>query len=262
MTDDDGSGLRAALQCALQLCGGDPDRLMAACALPVNLPLLFAPHPRANAAPLFFFSSFRCIVVSLVPAGKEFAAGLPPSPAPSARSTALPSAALSSLHHARLQLQSMRSDITRMLLITRSQVAAMQKSFQIAVDAAKTIRRTCVSANVTPPSHYCFPVLSPPPPPALSPLCTPTPHGSLQEQPLLPPTCQAVDYCQWPLESTPPDRLKWRQQQHARVPPLPTVFAPPGFLIERISLKPVGYGKTLRSLCRRCNSFVQWNPCL
>jgi hypothetical protein len=32
MTDDGGTALRAALECALQLCGGDPDRLMAACA--------------------------------------------------------------------------------------------------------------------------------------------------------------------------------------------------------------------------------------
>jgi hypothetical protein len=36
--------------------------------------------------------------------------------------------------------------------------------------------------------------------------------------------------------------MKWRRQQHGRVPALSTVFAPPGFLIERISLKPVGYG--------------------
>jgi hypothetical protein len=69
---------------------------------------------------------------------------------------------------------------------------------------------------------------------------------SLQEQPLLPPTCQAVDYCQWPVEACPPDRLKWRQQQQSRVPDLPSVFAPPGFMIERISLRPVGYGAQIK----------------
>lgn len=106
-----------------------------------------------------------------------------------------------------------------MLRVTRAQVGNMQKSFQIAVDAAKTIRRTCVSAT---------------------------------EHTLLPPTCQAVDYCQWPLEASPCDRLKWRQLQHARVPPLPTVFAPPGFLIERVSLKPVGYVESV---------FVKKNGC-
>ncbi len=138
-----------------------------------------------------------------------------------------------------MQLQHVSADVSRMLRVTRAQVAAMQKSFQVAVDAAKTIRRTCVSATVRPP---------PPPPPLRSCLSR---HffafssvHAMQELALLPPTCQALDYCQWPLEASPSERLKWRQQQHARVPPLPTVFAPPGFLIERVSLKPVGYGET------------------
>ena len=139
----------------------------------------------------------------------------------------------------------MKADVSRMLRVTRAQVAAMQKSFQIAVDAAKTIRRTCVSATVRPP-------LPPQPLPSSAPA-----HAQLQEQTLLPPTCQAVDYCQWPLESCAPERLKWRQQQHARVPALPSVFAPPGFLIERISLKPVGYGKTGR--CRHGGLFTMFD---
>jgi hypothetical protein len=40
--------------------------------------------------------------------------------------------------------------------------------------------------------------------------------------------------------------LKWRQQQQSRVPDLPSVFAPPGFMIERISLRPVGYGAQIK----------------
>jgi hypothetical protein len=56
--------------------------------------------------------------------------------------------------------------VSRMLRVTRAQVAAMQKSFQIAVDAAKTIRRTCVSATVRPAPPSSTP---PPPPPLLHP---------------------------------------------------------------------------------------------
>ena len=52
------------------------------------------------------------------------------------------------LHRARLQLQGMRLDVVRMLRVTRAQVAALHKSFQIAVDAAKTVRRTCLTHNV------------------------------------------------------------------------------------------------------------------
>ncbi len=53
------------------------------------------------------------------------------------------------------------------------------------------------------------------------------------------------------------------------MPALPSVFAPPGFLIERISLKPVGYGETRRLLFTTVDAFVtvfdtrsQWSLCL
>ena len=82
----------------------------------------------------------------------------------------------------------------------------------------------------------CSSDLPPPPPPPLS-ASPPSPltHRA-QEHSLLPPSLQALDYCQWPIEAQPADRVRWRQQQHARVPQLPTVFAPPGFLIERVSV--------------------------
>jgi hypothetical protein len=73
------------------------------------------------------------------------------SPTPAAPSPAPPSSKLAALRHAQSQLQGMKADVSRMLRVTRAQVTAMQKSFQIAVDAAKTIRRTSVTATVRPP---------------------------------------------------------------------------------------------------------------
>jgi hypothetical protein len=144
--------LRAALLSALQLCGGDPPRLLAACAPPPPPPS--NPSSSTPAAREHRYPVNRVNLHDYTGTAFVANAAIPHSPPPAAHSPALPSVTLAALRHARSQLQGMKADVSRMLRVTRAQVTAMQKSFQIAVDAAKSIRRTCLTATVLPHVHH------------------------------------------------------------------------------------------------------------